>query len=235
MEEWSNDRMCTELVNEGNASTLSQLHANETMHRLHSNEYANLSNLQDLEPDSRADQIQSQFWRCGDDDEDRWQHPPSLSASTTSHLGKHHRDKEDEPNTRQCQTRRQKCTSSVRLFHERHMQNPAVWQQQRPHQCLCKVHSQTTRLGSLANCAPLAITSLQSPCVVQRQTSRPLLQQLLAAEDYVRPLPLREFQSYVLLGLVREHLAYKPWPACLLCSIQFCPFSCCHRCSRCCR
>ena len=46
-----------------------------------------------------------------------------------------------------------------------------------------KFHSQTTRLGPLATCAPLAVTSLQSPCVVQRQTSRPLLQQLLAAED----------------------------------------------------
>ena len=38
--------MCTELANEGNASTRSQLHANETMHRLHSDEYGNLSNLQ---------------------------------------------------------------------------------------------------------------------------------------------------------------------------------------------
>ena len=62
--------MCTELVKEGNASTLSQLHANETMHRLHLNENGNRSNLQDLEPDSHSDQIQSQFWRCGDDDED---------------------------------------------------------------------------------------------------------------------------------------------------------------------
>ena len=62
--------MCTELANEGNASTLSQLHANETMHRLHSDEYGNQSNLQDLEPDSHSDQIQSQFWRCDDDGED---------------------------------------------------------------------------------------------------------------------------------------------------------------------
>ena len=36
------------LVNEGNASTLSQLHANEMVHHLHVNEYGNLSNLPDL-------------------------------------------------------------------------------------------------------------------------------------------------------------------------------------------
>ena len=55
--------MCTELVNEGNAPTLSQLHVNETMNRLHSDEYGNQSNLQNLEPDSHSDQIQSQSWR----------------------------------------------------------------------------------------------------------------------------------------------------------------------------
>ena len=62
--------MCTELVNEGNASTLSQLHANKMVHHLHLNEYGSLSNLPDLEPDSHSDQIQSQVWRCDDDDED---------------------------------------------------------------------------------------------------------------------------------------------------------------------
>ena len=34
------------------------------------NEYGNLSNLPDLEQDSHSDQIQSQLWRCDDDDED---------------------------------------------------------------------------------------------------------------------------------------------------------------------
>ena len=62
--------MCTELVNEGNASTLSKLHANETMHHLHLDEHGNRSNRQDLEPDSHSDENQSQFWRCGNDNED---------------------------------------------------------------------------------------------------------------------------------------------------------------------
>ena len=56
----------TELVCEGDASTLSQLHANEMVHHLLLNEYGN----PDLEPDSHSDQILSQFWRCDDDDED---------------------------------------------------------------------------------------------------------------------------------------------------------------------
>ena len=45
------------------------------------------------------------------------------------------------------------------IFHERRMQNPAVWQQQCPDQCQCEIRSQTTRLGTLANCAPLAVAS----------------------------------------------------------------------------
>ena len=48
-----------------------------------------------------------------------------------------------------------KFTFSIRIFHERHMQNPAVWQHQCPNRC------QTTRLAHLDNCAPLAVTSLQ--------------------------------------------------------------------------
>ena len=56
------DQKCTGLANEGNASTLSQLHANEMVHHLHLDEYGNLSNLPDLEPNSHSDQIRSQFW-----------------------------------------------------------------------------------------------------------------------------------------------------------------------------
>ena len=52
--------MSTELVNEGNASTLSQHHVNEMVHHVHLNEYGNLSNLPDLEPDLHSDKIQSQ-------------------------------------------------------------------------------------------------------------------------------------------------------------------------------
>ena len=55
-------------------------------------------------------------------------------------------------------------------------------------------------LAVRANSAPLAVASLQSPCVVQQQTSLPLLQLLLAAEDYAKPLLPREFQSLELLG-----------------------------------
>ena len=58
---------CAQLVNEWNASTLSQLHANEMMHHLHLNEYGSNSNLQNLEPDSqiRSDPITSLevWWR----------------------------------------------------------------------------------------------------------------------------------------------------------------------------
>ena len=61
-----------------------------------------------------------------------------------------------------------------------------------------------------ANCAPLAVASLQSLCVVQQQTSLPLLQLLLAAEDYAKPLLPREFQSCELLGHVKRFLADKP-------------------------
>ena len=65
------DQKYTELVNEGSASTLLLLHASEIVLHLRLNEYGNLSNLPDLEPDSHSDQIQSQFFRCDDDDEDR--------------------------------------------------------------------------------------------------------------------------------------------------------------------
>ena len=67
--------------------------------------------------------------------------------------------------------------------------------------CMCKVHSQTTRLGPLANCVPLAVTPLQSPCVVQRHTSHPC------------------FSSSSLLKIMWDHchlanfsLAYTPRP-----------------------
>ena len=158
--------MCTNLVHERNASTLSQL-ANEMVHHLHLNEYGNLSSLPDLDPDSHSDQIQLQFGKCDDDDELCWQHL-HLFQHQPQHLEKRLHDKEDELNPRQCQTERQKCTVSIRLFHERHMQNPAVWQQHCPNPCLCKTHNQSTHLGLPSNCALLAVTSLQPPCAVQR-------------------------------------------------------------------
>ena len=90
------------------------------------------------------------------------------------------------------------------------MQKPAVWQQQRLNLGRCEAQSLATRLGLPANCAPLAVASLHSPYVAQQRTSIPLLRQLLAAKGYAKPLPPREFQFCELLGLVREHPAYKP-------------------------
>ena len=102
-----------------------------------------------------------------------------------------------------------------------------------PDQCLCKAHNKSTRLGPLVNCAPLAVTSLQLPCAVQRQNLHHLLQQLFAAENCVRPPPPRELHSCELLGPVREYHSHDQ----LVCSDpqKFCTFSCCHRNSRCCR
>ena len=133
-----------------------------------------------------------------------FQHRPQVTLRNISMTRKMNRTPDS------AKQERQKCTFSIRLFHERHMQNPAVWQPQCPNQRLYKVHGQSTHLVLLANCELLAVTSLQSPCAVQRQISHHLLQQLLAAEDCVRPLLPREFQSCGLLGLVREYPAYKP-------------------------
>ena len=112
-----------------------------------------------------------------------------------------------------CQTKRQKCTFSMRVFTCRIQRcgNSSV----QINVCV-KFVARQHALPPPANCAPLAVAPLQIPCVVQWKTSRSLLQQILDAESHVRPLPPLEFQSGVLLGLVREHLTYKPRPACKL-------------------
>ena len=96
-----------------------------------------------------------------------------------------------------------KCTFSIWHFHEHHMQNSAVWQKQCPNHCLCKVHGQTTLWPPAqlrTSCSN--ITAAPMRCSTANFTHP--LQQLLAAEDFVRPLPPREFQFCELLGLVRE-------------------------------
>ena len=116
------------------------------------------------------------------------------------------------------------------------MRNPAVWQQQCPDQCLCEVHSQTTRLGLLANCVLLAVTSLQPPCVVQRQTSHPQIQQLLAAEDYSETTATSRI-SVLQTPRPRQRVPRLQAHDQLVFSDpqQFCTVSCCHQNSRCCR
>ena len=81
VEEKGLDQNYTEQVNEGSASTLLLLHASEMVHHLRLHEYGNLSNLPDLELDSYSDQIQTQFWRCDDDDDNIFhffQHRPQV-------------------------------------------------------------------------------------------------------------------------------------------------------------
>ena len=103
-----------------------------------------------------------------------------------------------------------KSVLSVELILEHHMQIPAVQQQLCPIQSQCKVRSLTTRFDLSANYAPLAEALLQTPFVVQRQTSHPQPQQLLAAEDFVRLQLSQEFQSTEPLGLVRDYHVDKP-------------------------